>query len=71
MVDVSISAMLESKAKMYSHHHCLPNSNPGKIMHIFVANAQASTAFTLFQYERENQLREIERMSFGVSIKQY
>jgi len=49
IVEVTINAMLEIKAKMNSHHHCLPKSNPGKIMLIFVPNEIASIVFTLFQ----------------------
>lgn len=49
IVEVATNATLETKAKMYSHHHCLPNSNPGKMMTIFVANEIASTVLTLVQ----------------------
>ena len=49
IVDVITNAKLDAKANKYSHHHCLPNSSPGKMMHILVAKAQASTVFTFVQ----------------------
>lgn len=49
-VDDQINARLETDAKMYSHHHCLPNSKPGNIIDIFVINAKNSTVFGLSQY---------------------
>jgi hypothetical protein len=49
-VDDQISARLETNAKIYSHHHCFPNSKPGKIIHTFVMKAKNSTVFGLFQY---------------------
>lgn len=49
-VDDQISARLDTNAKMYSHHHCLPNSKPGNMIDIFVIKAKNSTVFGLFQY---------------------
>jgi hypothetical protein len=66
MVDVNTSAKLERRAKIYNHHHCLPKSNPGKMMHILVANAHASMVLTLFQYERVNHCLDIAAMSLGL-----
>jgi len=54
MVDDQISARLETKAKIYSHHHCFPNNKPGKIIHTFVIKAKNSTVFGLFQYFLSN-----------------
>ena len=49
LVDVQIRLRLEAIAKMYSHHHCLSKSNPGKMIAIFVAKPHASTVFTFVQ----------------------
>jgi hypothetical protein len=49
IVDVKISVKLEHNANIYSHHHCLPNNSPGKIIAIFVAKDKASIKLTLFQ----------------------
>jgi hypothetical protein len=49
-VDDQISARLETNAKTYSHHHCLPNNKPGNIMDIFVMKAKNSTVLGLSQY---------------------
>jgi hypothetical protein len=51
MVEDQMRATLETKANIYSHHHCLPNKSPGNIMQSFVANAENSTVFALFQYD--------------------
>jgi hypothetical protein len=48
-VDVQIKAKLEARAKIYSHHHCLPNSSPGNIIIILVINAKNSIELGLFQ----------------------
>lgn len=48
-VDVHIKAKLEARANIYSHHHCLPNNKPGKMIEIFVINAQNSIELALFQ----------------------
>jgi hypothetical protein len=48
-VDVHIKAKLEARANMYNHHHCLPNNKPGKMIEIFVINAQNSIELGLFQ----------------------
>jgi hypothetical protein len=49
IVDVKIRAMLEMRAKRYSHHHCLLKSKPGIIIASLVENAKNSIVFTLFQ----------------------
>ena len=49
-VDDHINATLDTRAKMYSHHHCLPNNKPGNIIDIFVIKAKNSTVFGLLQY---------------------
>jgi hypothetical protein len=49
IVEDHIKAILETKANIYSHHHCFPNNNPGKIIQSFVINAKNSTVFALFQ----------------------
>jgi hypothetical protein len=48
-VEVKIKAILETKAKMYNHHHCFPNNSPGIMMLNFVEKAQNSIAFTFVQ----------------------
>jgi hypothetical protein len=48
-VDDHINAALDTSAKMYSHHHCLPNNKPGNIIDIFVIKAKNSTVLGLFQ----------------------
>lgn len=48
-VDVNTRHRLDANANRYSHHHCLPNRRPGKMMAIFVANAHASMALTRVQ----------------------
>ena len=50
LVEDHINNNDDTNAKMYSHHHCLPNIRPGKIIDSFVANAQNSTVLGLFQY---------------------
>jgi len=49
MVDVNMRQVLDARANRYSHHHCLPNRRPGKMMAIFVPNAQASMVLTRVQ----------------------
>jgi hypothetical protein len=50
LVDDHIKDNDDINAKMYSHHHCFPNSSPGNMIDSFVANAQNSTVLGLFQY---------------------
>jgi hypothetical protein len=54
LVDVQMRLMLDAIAKMYSHHHCFPNSKPGNMIAILVANPHASTVFTRFQYDLDD-----------------
>jgi hypothetical protein len=49
-VEDQINAKLETKANIYSHHHCLPSNNPGKIIQSLVIKAKNSTVFGLLQY---------------------
>jgi hypothetical protein len=49
IVEDHTKAKLEIKANIYSHHHCLPNNNPGNIIDNFVINAKNSTVFALVQ----------------------
>jgi hypothetical protein len=49
IVDVTISAVLENRAKIYSHQNWTPKSNPGNIIAIFVPKDKASIVLTLFQ----------------------
>lgn len=49
IVDVTIKAMLDARAKRYNHHHCFPNIRPGKMIEILVIKAQASIMFTFVQ----------------------
>ena len=49
-VDDHIRAKLETRAKIYSHHHWRPNRRPGKMMQILAVKAKNSTVFGLFQY---------------------
>jgi hypothetical protein len=49
-VEDQINAKLETKANIYSHHHCLPSNSPGKIIQSFVIKAKNSTVLGLFQY---------------------
>jgi hypothetical protein len=49
-VDDQINARLDTRANMYSHHHCLPNNKPGNIIDIFVMKAKNSTVLGLSQY---------------------
>lgn len=51
IVDVITRTTLERRAKIYSHHHCLPKRRPGKIIEILVANEIASTVLTRSQYD--------------------
>jgi hypothetical protein len=44
-----IRARLETRAKMYSHHHWRPNKRPGTMMQILAMKAKNSTVFGLFQ----------------------
>jgi hypothetical protein len=48
-VDVSIKAMLETRANRYSHQNCTPRIRPGNIIINFVENAQNSIVFVMFQ----------------------
>jgi hypothetical protein len=48
-VEDHIKDMLETKANMYNHQNCLPNSRPGNIIAIFVIKAKNSTVFGLSQ----------------------
>lgn len=54
IVDDHINAKLDANAKIYSHHHCLSNNNPGNIIDIFVIKAKNSTVLGLFQYSLWN-----------------
>jgi hypothetical protein len=49
-VEVHISARLDTNAKIYNHHHCIPNKRPGTMIVTLVMNAKNSTVFALFQY---------------------
>lgn len=49
IVAVIIKARLDTRAKMYIHHHCLSKIRPGTIIEILVIKAQASIAFTFVQ----------------------
>ena len=49
IVDVTIKAMLDARAKRYNHHHCFPKMRPGKMIEILVIKAQASIMFTFVQ----------------------
>jgi len=49
-VDDQIKARLEARAKIYSHHHCLPNSRPGIMIASFVPKPHASTTLAECQY---------------------
>lgn len=67
MVDVKMRARLENKANRYSHHHCFPNSKPGKMIAILVENAHASTTLTRVQYDLSNHFLDMSMMSRGLS----
>jgi hypothetical protein len=49
IVDVTIKAVLESKAKIYNHQNWTPKRSPGNIIAIFVPKDKASIVLTLFQ----------------------
>ena len=51
IVEVKIKARLDTRANINSHHHCLPNKRPGKIIASFVEKAQNSIMLVLFQYD--------------------
>jgi hypothetical protein len=48
-VDVHINARLDTNAKIYSHHHCIPKRRPGIIIVALVINDINSIKLTLFQ----------------------
>jgi hypothetical protein len=49
IVDVTINAVLENKAKTNSHQTWTPKRSPGNIIAIFVPKDKASIALTLLQ----------------------
>jgi hypothetical protein len=63
IVEVKIKAKLDAKANTNSHHHCLPNKRPGKIIANLVEKAQNSIVLVLFQYFFSNKFFVIVHIS--------